>query len=587
MLVLVASSVQAQGWTEIGKFPGVGVCCYFWDAQSGIVAISSTDDANPPANSSMYKTLNGGRTWTSITLPSGIVGHGFILSIYMRDRMNGWFTFWANDFPYTTPGVYQTTDGGITWVVDTSAPPFGPNPGSTEYADIYQLKNGNMVYSCGGITPISDSICIIGNNTDVSTYTIPDFFLTTDEGNSWKDIGLIPFAVWGLSYLPSCGRIFGYSGDVFYSQQPYHLYYSSDTGKTWNNGAAPEPLNAMTGDVEGEGNAIYIQSDALGGGDNSGLWRSTDSGNSWKSIGGPALENFTRFCLPKSCNGGVVIALDATGGVWETTDGGDGLLPESQNNTTLSLGPVPQTKACNESKLFAIISSNTCPNGFTLTNDSLEGDTIHFTLDSLGSLPLSFGGGTHDSIFVNFNPNKEEGNFSTKLHVTGVINMPDTSLPFDTTVNLLAYSLPVSPELIPSAYLLDFGGVSTCNSVGDSSVTFTNTGCAADTITSLTLTGAGFTGVHDSLPIVVLPDSSVTFPYRFFRRIRECLSGKAPECGFDGVDGKSVGGFVGAGCAGIWRVGREQRRTASGKLSLSARAIRRLQTPSPTPAATR
>ena len=228
----------------------------------------------------------------------------------------------------------------------------------------------------------------------------------------------------------------------------------------------------------------------------------------------PNNEEMTRFCLPPSCNGGSVIAFHDDGSIWETTDGGDGSLAEPASET-IFLAAIPVLKACDEAKVLAKIFSNACTNGFTLISASLEGDTVHFSLDSLPSMPVNFGGGMSDSFYVTFTPNKIVGSFSTKLHITGKVNTPDSSLPFDTIIVINTTATPSSMQFDASISTLDFGSISMCTRQRDTTIVFTNHGCAPDSIMSITITGAGFTGPNDSLPIIVPPGDSVRFEYRF------------------------------------------------------------------------
>ncbi|HEX5317137.1 MAG TPA: choice-of-anchor D domain-containing protein, partial [Candidatus Kapabacteria bacterium] len=103
------------------------------------------------------------------------------------------------------------------------------------------------------------------------------------------------------------------------------------------------------------------------------------------------------------------------------------------------------------------------------------------------------------------------------LHITGTINQLDTTLAFDTVIDINATATPVPPELASADSSINFGALTKCTGVvaRDTSILFTNTGCAPDTITGLTLTGVGFSGGNDSLPIVVPSGDSVTLEYHF------------------------------------------------------------------------
>jgi hypothetical protein len=95
--LLIMGTARAQDWTRIGSLPGRITCGYFFDTTSGIVAIDSlTSSPFQAIISSLYKTIDGGGTWTHIILPSNLHGafnSSYISSIFMHDRMNGWLSF--------------------------------------------------------------------------------------------------------------------------------------------------------------------------------------------------------------------------------------------------------------------------------------------------------------------------------------------------------------------------------------------------------------------------------------------------------------------------------------------------------------
>src|ERR1035437_8796187 len=83
-LLACLSSAQGQDWTQIGSLPDGVTSGFFFDTQSGFVGCSSAPY--------LFKTTNGGVTWTQIILPPDVrVPGGEITSIYMSDRANGWF----------------------------------------------------------------------------------------------------------------------------------------------------------------------------------------------------------------------------------------------------------------------------------------------------------------------------------------------------------------------------------------------------------------------------------------------------------------------------------------------------------------
>src|SRR5665213_824385 len=210
--------------------------------------------------------------------------------------------------------------------------------------------------------------------------------------------------------------------------------------------------------------------------------------------------------------------------LWRTTDGGDGALPKDYVPSFVT-DTVPRVKMCNSARGFIKVLSNNCSRGWAFESAILSGDTTHFTLDSVPVFPEYLGGLTSDSFYVRFQPLTQAGTFTSSVHLH-LISL-DSTVTFDTTIEINATSIPVPPDLSYSTSSLDFGSLSTCNGVGDTSITFSDAGCGPDTITAATLTGAGFSWVNDSLPIVVPPGDSVTFGYRFIPPDSGAFSGIA------------------------------------------------------------
>ncbi len=550
VLLGVASTSCLSQWRYLAKLPGTPTTCFFWDARSGLVGCTP-NWANAPANGpiSLYKTVDGGISWTTVTLPAAISNFvGSITSIRMVDRLNGWMTIHATGISWNTfPGLYRTSDGGNSWAVV---------PNSVQWNNVLQSKNGNLFLSNGGIGALSDSVCMVSTGlqpVNNGKFVSLGCYLTSNAGTTWKGVGLGQEA-WGLYYQKTTGTFFVYGEMPLGIGQSTRLWFSSDTGSSWNPGpSAPgittcsNPINT-TGDIEGSGPAFYIQSIC-----GPGMYRCTDQGQSWQFVNGPSNVADTRFFVLPTCRGGSVIAFDKDGGVWLTTDGGDGALKEDDTSAII-VNAIPRVKACDASKVMARIFSNACPNGLRVDSIALVGDTIHFALDSVAALPKTFGGGTSDSFYVRFTPLKQSGNFTTHLHVRGVNFLPDTSLPFDTLITITATATPESPSLLSSLTQFNFDSLSTCGGLRDTSVVFINTGCTSDTLTNVSILGSGFSWLRDSLPIIIASGDSVRLRFRFVPPDSGSFSGTAaltvvsmgltqtPQLGFSGVGvrGKAI-----------------------------------------------
>lgn len=178
-------------------------------------------------------------------------------------------------------GIWKTNDGGRTWD-NISDGFFGGSIGSIEVAS----SDPNVIYAGGGETTVRGNVS--------SGYGI---WKTENAGKTWTQSGLqkgrhIPRIV----VHPKDHNIVyaAVLGNIYKPTQERGVYKSTNGGKTWkrslftneNAGAVdlimdpnnPRILYASTWNVR---RTPYSLSS---GGEGSGLWKSTDSGDTWKEI---------------------------------------------------------------------------------------------------------------------------------------------------------------------------------------------------------------------------------------------------------------------------------------------------------------
>ena len=193
-----------------------------------------------------------------------------------------------------------TMDGGNTW----SSMPSQQIPFCVRY------KSGT-VYLFGGIGP------------EGFIYTSGDFGLTWKQGTTGIDWDSYSFAI------DSCdqNRIYlSHDDAVAFTDRFSKIFLTTDRGDTWRTMISnPEPF--FSGSVAEGNSAIYCQSIAQG------VFRSTDRGMAWGSIGGPSVGFDTRLIAALSDN--ILLGVDRDGNVWRTDNsGGDSVLATS---TSLAL----------------------------------------------------------------------------------------------------------------------------------------------------------------------------------------------------------------------------------------------------------
>jgi uncharacterized protein (TIGR03437 family) len=320
------------------------------------------------AEGGIWKTRDGGQTWTPLTDNQPALSIGSMAfdpsnpdTVYAG---TGEANFGSDG--YGGAGILKTTDGGNTWTNVV-----GPFVGLSISGVAVQPTNGNIILaaSSGGI------------------------FRSTDAGQTWKNVLAATFGS-AVLFDPVHSQI-AYAGlGYIYGGSPAGIYKSSDGGMTWSQlrGSVPNalptsnigrvaltispnnpstlyagiqstvtgfPLSAYKTDDGGtnwtavpgqaycNGNCWYnnvVQfhptnpSVLLGGGTN--LFGSFDSGKTWKRLGarnnGPGVHvDFHAIAFSAD---GSRIYVGSDGGVWTTSDlSNDGLATWVGLNGTLSL----------------------------------------------------------------------------------------------------------------------------------------------------------------------------------------------------------------------------------------------------------
>ncbi|MCS6968504.1 MAG: glycosyl hydrolase [Cytophagales bacterium] len=226
----------------------------------------------------------------------------------------------------TGGGVWKTTDGGHTWK-NISDGFFGGSIGAIAVAE----SDPNVIYVGGGEKTVRGNVS--------HGYGV---WKSTDAGKTWKQVGLEDSRHIGririhpqnpdLVYVAVMGHLFGPS-------QQRGVYRSRDGGATWERilyvndqaGAVdlildpnnPRIIYATTWRV------IRTPYSLESGGEGSGLWKSTDGGNTWKNISrNKGLPQGTLGIIgitvsPKNSDRLWAIIEAEDGGVFRSDDGGE------------------------------------------------------------------------------------------------------------------------------------------------------------------------------------------------------------------------------------------------------------------------
>lgn len=462
----------------------------------------------PSFLSASYSSLDTGKTWTIHTFPSNF---GRIISIRFLDKYNGIIDF--------TNNIAQiTSDGGQTW-----REVFGGHIDATFLGSINTILFTSPTLFFISHPPFSSSshIPITAGKGSYSFIITPKgtvfaghdpIQMSTDFGNTWQPrLGRYDLDSYSMDVGKFCDDSTMYIVNELDRTSPTwcEIYISSDAGNSFTTKFPRSPLGYFTGSIMTSNHAVFCATST------EGILRSTDKGQTWKSIGGPGCAIDVRSIAVVNDN--ILFVLDSLGNVWRTDNcGGFPIKPPPPPKPQIASIPA-QASSCDSGKANASLTHTYC-DALTVTEATLQGaDASYFTLLPSG-LPISLGNGAKVTFNLNFDPKKEVRSFSASIRVKGwyIFEYEDT-IRIDTLIPVTATSTAVAPNLsaLPRASIFD--SVSTCNPPIDTTVTFINQGCDTLLITQ----GPGLLAPEFTLlppfilPIKLTPGDSTKIVFRF------------------------------------------------------------------------
>jgi len=452
-------SFQTKGfcrWNKMAQFPATVNSSYFFNEQRGFIGM---DGAN-----GIKRTYDGGQTWLGCTIPSGFTG--YLTDIFMKDSLNGWAGV-END--NVSHGLWFTTDGGITWNANTSL--------TGQVSSVYQTSSALICsdrFSTNRLlvsTNSGASFIHIGSDRFNNINFVDDFhgvasvfenstgmlsgtaLYTSDGGKVWQPTSALTIEAWGVYAQKGSSNFFVVGEGSQSSGNSWEDVYSSiDYGATWQ--TISTVYQRTTGHIAGIGSVMYVQcwTKTQFPNNQTGLLRSTDGGRTWINVGGPSNFRDTRFSV-SGCQGGIVYAFDETGGVWKTTDGGDGAIQNSAIITTPASGEINLSSSpCNT------ITQRIEYSNFLCNSVKIESiDFIDSTISPVSSGALSFirypklpetlNSSSGDSIILQWDPKKLNGQKNiSKAFIKIHGSIPSSATVFDSLLAINLQILPLQPE---------------------------------------------------------------------------------------------------------------------------------------------
>jgi photosystem II stability/assembly factor-like uncharacterized protein len=399
--VLFATPKSFAQWTNTA--PGLmglvtengGAMCY----RDGILWV---------ANSTLVRSPDLGNSWTPVTLPNTIMSP--IIDISFFDKNTGIFTT-------VLDGVWMTNDQGANWnqilkIAATNAR-FGSSTKEifvteafrTAGARVYVSQDGGMSWNSVSIgrafmpglcvEPVGDVFVLAGTAPNAAVY------VSTDRGLTWNSrAGRVDFDSYTLA-IDSCSkeRMYVANEDAASpANLASELYVTSNGGVSWSV-TASQTIPFYTGSIALAKHTVYVQSVAKG------LYRSTDFGSNWSSIGGPSAPYDTKLIAAIDDN--IVFAVDPNGSVWRTTNSGGDSLKITRRTHTIIATPATAfaadtLSACDPTMIDTIyLRGTTCDSRSLVSLSLLVVGATHYkilsqpvsALKGNDTITLSFSGG--------------------------------------------------------------------------------------------------------------------------------------------------------------------------------------------------
>jgi uncharacterized protein (TIGR03437 family) len=267
-------TLDAANWTLIGPMPTGGGSTYVTAGRVNAIAIDPRDNNTVyigAAEGGVWKTTDGGATWTPLTDSQASLASGAIVidpnnpnTVYVGTGEENF----AQD-SYYGAGILKSTDAGATW---TNIP--GPFLPTRDHIGAIAIEPG------------SSNVLLCTSTNGV--------FRSTDAGQTW--INVLTGVGISVVFDPTNGSSAYVTLGNYAGSSRNGVYHSADGGITWTlstgSGASVLPAASAMGRIEiamapSNPAILYAQVESIATATNGGLlgiWKTTDGGQTWNKL---------------------------------------------------------------------------------------------------------------------------------------------------------------------------------------------------------------------------------------------------------------------------------------------------------------
>ncbi|MBE0650829.1 MAG: S8 family serine peptidase [Bacteroidales bacterium] len=253
---------QATGFTAQSR--GIDHICI---VNPSIVWANAYDGSGQGANILEFtKTTNGGNTWTPGTY-TGVPVTCTVSDIYAISSQQAWIATYLNSAsaPTSNQGIYVTTDGGSTWIKQSTA----DFSNSSSFPDGVYFWNAN------------DGLCF---GDPVSSYF--QIYTTTNGGTTWNAVPStnIPIAFSGEYGYTALHSAYGDS-TLWFGTNKGRVFKTTDMGHHWTvSSTGMTEVSTLGFHNDSVGVATYVATDNTGNISDSAMVKTTDGGATWTKV---------------------------------------------------------------------------------------------------------------------------------------------------------------------------------------------------------------------------------------------------------------------------------------------------------------